>query len=84
MNLKFNNNDNRKFLQFEIDGEIIRCLSTKGMKGVHMAENGVNDLEKDEYSIIEINDNPRYSINEWPYEGKGEKVGTAILKMLGY
>lgn len=44
----------------------------------------VNDLEKDEYSIIEINDNPGYSINEWPYEGKGEKVGTAILKMLGY
>lgn len=44
----------------------------------------VNDLDKDEYSIIEINDNPGYSINEWPYEGKGEKVGTAILKMLGY
>lgn len=44
----------------------------------------VNDLDKDEYSIIEINDNPGYSINEWPYEGKGEKIGTAILKMLGY
>lgn len=44
----------------------------------------INDLEKDEYSIIEINDNPGYSINEWPYEGKGEKIGTAILKMLGY
>lgn len=44
----------------------------------------INDLEKDEYSIIEINDNPGYSINEWPYEGKGEKIGTTILKMLGY
>lgn len=44
----------------------------------------VNDLEKDDYAIIEINDNPGYSINEWPYEGKGEKIGTAILKMLGY
>lgn len=44
----------------------------------------VNDLEKDEYAIIEINDNPGYSINEWPYEGKGFKIGTAILKMLGY
>lgn len=44
----------------------------------------VDDFKKDDYSIIEINDNPGYSINEWPYEGKGEKVGTAILKMLGY
>lgn len=44
----------------------------------------VNDLGKDEYAIIEINDNPGYSINEWPYEGKGEKIGTTILKMLSY
>ncbi len=44
----------------------------------------VDDFKKDEYSIIEINDNPGYSINEWPYEGKGEKIGTAILKVLGY
>lgn len=43
----------------------------------------INDLEKDDYSIIEINDNPGYSINEWPYEGKGEKIGIAILNLLG-
>lgn len=43
----------------------------------------IDDLEKDEYSIIEINDNPGYSINEWPYEGKGEKIGISILKLLG-
>ena len=42
----------------------------------------IDDLEKDEYSIIEINDNPGYSINEWPYEGRGEKIGVAILKLL--
>lgn len=42
----------------------------------------IDDMEKDEYSIIEINDNPGYSINEWPYEGRGEKIGTAILKLL--
>ena len=42
----------------------------------------IDDLEKDIYSIIEINDNPGYSINEWPYEGKGEKIGTSILKLL--
>lgn len=42
----------------------------------------IDDLEKDEYSIIEINDNPGYSINEWPYEGRGEKIGIAILKLL--
>lgn len=42
----------------------------------------INDLEKEDYSIIEINDNPGYSINEWPYEGKGEKIGIAILNLL--
>lgn len=42
----------------------------------------IEDLKKDNYSIIEINDNPGYSINEWPYEGKGQKIGTAILKLL--
>ena len=42
----------------------------------------IDDLEKDDYSIIEINDNPGYSINEWPYEGRGEKIGISILKLL--
>ena len=42
----------------------------------------IDDLNKDNYSIIEINDNPGYSINEWPYEGKGEKIGVKILKLL--
>ena len=42
----------------------------------------IDDVEKEEYSIIEINDNPGYSINEWPYEGEGEKIGIAILKLL--
>lgn len=42
----------------------------------------IEDFDKDEYSIIEINDNPGYSINEWPYEGKGEKIGLAILDLL--
>lgn len=44
----------------------------------------IDDLNLKNYSIIEINDDPGYSINEWPYEGKGEKVGIAILKLLGY
>lgn len=42
----------------------------------------IDDLNKDDYSIIEINDNPGYSINEWPYEGKGEKIGVKILQLL--
>lgn len=42
----------------------------------------IDDLKEEEYSIIEINDNPGYSINEWPYEGHGEKIGIAILKLL--
>ena len=43
----------------------------------------IDDLDKEDYAIIEINDNPGYSINEWPYEGKGEKIGISILKLLG-
>lgn len=43
----------------------------------------VDDLKDDKYAIIEINDNPGYSINEWPYEGKGEKIGNSILELLG-
>lgn len=42
----------------------------------------IDDLKSDKYAIIEINDNPGYSINEWPYEGKGEKIGISILKLL--
>lgn len=42
----------------------------------------IEDFEKDEYSIIEINDNPGYSINQWPYEGEGERIGLAILDLL--
>ena len=42
----------------------------------------IEDLKKDKYAIIEINDNPGYSINEWSYEGKGEKIGISILELL--
>ena len=42
----------------------------------------IDNLEKDEYTMIEINDNPGISINEWPYEGKGRKIGLDILKLL--
>lgn len=42
----------------------------------------IDDLEGDEYNIIEVNDMPGYSINEWPYEGKGERVGIEVLKLL--
>lgn len=47
----------------------------------------IDDFKKEDYSIIEINDNPGYSINEWPYEpneGKGVKIGLDILRLLGY
>lgn len=43
----------------------------------------IEDFKKDDYAIIEINDNPGYSINEWPYEGKGERIGLSILDFLG-
>ncbi len=43
----------------------------------------IEDFNKDDYAIIEINDNPGYSINEWPYDGKGERIGLAVLDLLG-
>ena len=43
----------------------------------------IEDFAKDDYAIIEINDNPGYSINEWPYEGQGEKIGISVLDLLG-
>ncbi len=44
----------------------------------------IEDLTKDKYAIIEINDNPGYSINEWTYEGPGERVGLDVLKLLDF
>lgn len=43
----------------------------------------VEDFNKDNYSIVEINDNPGYSISEWPYDGKEQKIGLGIFKLLG-
>ena len=43
----------------------------------------IEDFKKDDYAIIEINDNPGYSINEWPYDGEGERIGLAVLDLLG-
>lgn len=43
----------------------------------------VEDFKKDNYAIVEINDNPGYSISEWPYEGKEQKIGLGIFKLLG-
>lgn len=42
----------------------------------------IDDMQKEDYVIIEINDNPGISINEWPYEGNGRKIGLEILKLL--
>lgn len=78
-------------------GESVVYTNVMPAKFKHIAEKAANafdakicgvdiiieDLKKDTYAIIEINDNPGYSINEWPYEGKGEKIGISILKLLG-
>jgi D-alanine-D-alanine ligase-like ATP-grasp enzyme len=42
----------------------------------------IDNLESDECNIIEVNDMPGYSINEWPYEGKGERIGVEVLKLV--
>lgn len=42
----------------------------------------IEDFEKNDYAIIEINDDPGYDISEWPYEGEETHIGLEILKML--
>ena len=42
----------------------------------------IDDLSTSDYKMIEINDNPGIAINEWPYEGKGRRIGLDILKLL--
>lgn len=44
----------------------------------------INDMNRPEYSIVEVNENPGICINEWPYEGKGERIGLEILKLLKF
>lgn len=43
----------------------------------------INDLEEDDYVILETNADPGYDINQWPYEGPDAHIGIEILKMLG-
>lgn len=44
----------------------------------------IDDFDKNSYNIIEINEDPGYDLNEWPYEGKECKIGLEIFKMLGF
>ena len=43
----------------------------------------IDDMESDEYAILETNADPGYDINQWPYEGPDSHIGIEILKMLG-
>lgn len=43
----------------------------------------IDDMESDEYAILETNADPGYDINQWPYEGPDAHIGIEILKMLG-
>ena len=43
----------------------------------------IDDLDKEDYVILEANADPGYDINQWPYEGPDSHVGIEILRMLG-
>ena len=43
----------------------------------------IDDIEKEDYAILEANADPGYDINQWPYEGPESHVGIEILRMLG-
>ena len=42
----------------------------------------INDFQKEEYKVLEVNSNPGIYIQRWPYEGKERRVGIEILKLL--
>ena len=44
----------------------------------------IENFNKFEYSIVELNDNPGIGICECPYEGKGQPIGEHILRLLGF
>ena len=44
----------------------------------------IENFNKFDYSIVELNDNPGIGICECPYEGKGQPIGEAILRLLGF
>ena len=44
----------------------------------------IENFNKFDYSIVELNDNPGIGICECPYEGKGQPIGDAILRLLGF
>lgn len=42
----------------------------------------IENFNKFDYSIVELNDNPGIGICECPYEGKGQPIGEAVLRLL--
>lgn len=44
----------------------------------------IENFNKFDYSIVELNDNPGIGICECPYEGKGQPIGEYILRLLGF
>ena len=68
--------------------EMFKCVAEKAAKVFNAKICGVDiiidDLLKEEYKIIEINENPGLSSSQWPYEGTGMDVGLKILKLLDF
>ena len=42
----------------------------------------VNDIEKEEYAVLEVNSNPGIYIQRWPYEGEERRIAIEILELL--
>ena len=42
----------------------------------------INDMEKEDYTVLEVNSNPGIYIHRWPYEGTERRIGLEILRML--
>jgi len=62
----------------EIAEKVSKALNAK-ICGVDII---INDMEKEDYTVLEINSNPGIYIHRWPYEGTERRVGLEVLRLL--
>lgn len=62
----------------EIAEKVSKCFNAK-ICGVDII---IDDMEKENCTVLEVNSNPGIYIQRWPYEGEERRIGFEILKLL--
>lgn len=64
----------------KIAEEATKCFNAKAC-GVDIV---IDDINTQEYNILELNSNPGIGSLRWPYEGTDRRIGLEILKLLEF